>query len=127
VLEQAGPWVQMGGQLVVLGTGEPGMEAGFRHLADWFPGSDLLLVSSRSEPCGLTQMYAMKYGTLPLVRRTGGLADTVIDATPAALGDGAATGFAFMNATAQSWASRCAAPWASSASPSAGRRCGTAP
>ncbi|HYG88215.1 MAG TPA: glycogen synthase GlgA [Azospirillum sp.] len=120
VLQQAGPWVQMGGQLVVLGTGELGMEAGFRHLADWFPdsvgvrigydealshriqaGSDLLLVPSRSEPCGLTQMYAMKYGTLPLVRRTGGLADTVIDATPAALGDGAATGFAFMNATAQ--------------------------
>ncbi len=120
VLEQAGSWVAMGGQLVVLGTGESGMEAGFRRLADRFPGqvgvrigydealshcvqagSDLLLVPSRSEPCGLTQMYAMKYGALPLVRRTGGLADTVIDATPAALGDGVATGFAFMNATAQ--------------------------
>ena len=120
VLENAANWVASGGQLVALGTGEPWMEAGFRHLADWFPGSvgvrigydeslshrvqagsDLLLVPSRSEPCGLTQMYAMKYGTLPLVRRTGGLADTVIDATPAALHDGAATGFAFMNATAQ--------------------------
>lgn len=120
VLENATAWVAAGGQLVVLGTGEAWMEAGFRHLADWYPGSvgvrigydealshrvqagsDLLLVPSRSEPCGLTQMYAMKYGTLPLVRRTGGLADTVIDATPAALNDGVATGFAFVNPTAQ--------------------------
>lgn len=120
VLENAAGWLAAGGQLAVLGTGEPWMEAGFRHLADRYPGgvgvhigydeglshrvqagSDLLLVPSRSEPCGLTQMYAMKYGTLPLVRRTGGLADTVIDATPAALHDGVATGFAFVNATAQ--------------------------
>ncbi|HYH37786.1 MAG TPA: glycogen synthase GlgA [Azospirillum sp.] len=120
VLENAAAWVAAGGQLAVLGSGEAWMEGGFRHLADWHPGSvgvrigydealshriqagsDLLLVPSRSEPCGLTQMYAMKYGTLPLVRRTGGLADTVIDATPAALADGVATGFAFMNATGQ--------------------------
>ncbi|HEY0838384.1 MAG TPA: glycogen synthase GlgA [Azospirillum sp.] len=120
VLEVAGQWAAMGGQLAVLGTGEPGIEAGFRHLADWFPGKvgvrigydeglshrlqaggDIILVPSRSEPCGLTQMYGLKYGTLPLVRRTGGLADTIIDATPAALYDGAATGFTFVNCTAQ--------------------------
>lgn len=118
VLEAAGGWVAAGGQLAVLGTGEPWMEQGFRQLAAWHPGSvgvrigydeglshrlqagaDLLLVPSRSEPCGLTQLYALKYGTLPLVRRTGGLADTVIDATPAAVNDGAATGFSFGAAT----------------------------
>ena len=66
------------------------------------------LVPSRSEPCGLTQLYALKYGTLPLVRRTGGLADTVIDANPAASADGSATGFQFVNATGQElvWALR---------------------
>lgn len=127
VLEAAGEWVAAGGQLAVLGTGERAMEAGFRHLADWFPGrvgvhigydealshqiqagSDILLVPSRSEPCGLTQLYALKYGTLPLVRRTGGLADSIVDANPAAVGDGAATGFQFVNATTQelTWALR---------------------
>jgi starch synthase len=58
-------------------------------------------VPSRSEPCGLTQMYALKYGSLPLVRRTGGLADSIIDANPAAANDGSATGFQFVNATPQ--------------------------
>ena len=54
---------------------------------------------SRFEPCGLTQLYALRYGALPLVRRTGGLADTVVDATKAALADGTATGFAFDDET----------------------------
>ncbi len=103
-----------GGQLVVLGTGDKSLEAALLRVAGSHPqvagvhigydealahriqaGADVLMVPSRAEPCGLTQLYAMRYGTLPLVRRTGGLEDTVIDATPAALADGCATGFAF--------------------------------
>lgn len=85
-------------QLAVLGSGDPGYERFFRELADEYPGrvsvtigydnalahrlyagGDLFLMPSRYEPCGLAQLIAMKYGTLPLVRRTGGLADTVKD------------------------------------------------
>ncbi|CCC96392.1 starch synthase [Azospirillum brasilense] len=130
VLEAASQWIAWGGQLAVLGSGEPALEAGFRHLATWYPksvgvrigydealshriqaGADLFLVPSRSEPCGLTQMYALKYGTLPLVRRTGGLADTIVDANPAAVNDASATGFQFVNANVQelTWALRRAA------------------
>ena len=120
VLETIGEWVRAGGQLVVLGTGDAWTEAGFRNLHGWFPravgvrigydeplahriqaGSDVILVPSRAEPCGLTQLYGLKYGTLPLVRRTGGLADTVVDANPAAMKDGVATGFQFVGATPQ--------------------------
>jgi len=53
------------------------------------------MVPSRFEPCGLTQMYALRYGSLPLVRRTGGLADTVTDCSLEDLADGTATGFVF--------------------------------
>ncbi|MGH7093948.1 MAG: glycogen synthase GlgA, partial [Stellaceae bacterium] len=61
---------------------------------------DVVLVPSRFEPCGLTQLYALRYCALPLVRRTGGLADTVVNATPEALADGSATGFVFDEASA---------------------------
>ncbi|MBK7423253.1 MAG: glycogen synthase GlgA [Propionivibrio sp.] len=103
-----------GAQLAVLGTGEDYLEEGFRHAAAanpekvaafvgydeamahrFFAGADVLLVPSRFEPCGLTQLYALRYGTLPLVHRVGGLADTVIDATPGNLQSDSATGFVF--------------------------------
>ncbi|WP_137112514.1 glycogen synthase GlgA [Rhodobacter sp. SY28-1] len=103
-----------GGGLIVLGSGDPGMEAQVRNLADRFPGrvavrigydeglshrlfagADAVLVPSRFEPCGLTQMYGLRYGTLPVVSMVGGLADTVIGANPATLAAGAATGVTF--------------------------------
>ncbi|MEM7443419.1 MAG: glycogen synthase GlgA [Pseudomonadota bacterium] len=110
--------LQRDGQLALLGTGEQGLETGFREAASSAPsqvgavlgydeelahliiaGSDVVLVPSRAEPCGLTQIYAMKYGSLPLVRNTGGLADTVVNADAKAVAAGTATGFNFNLAT----------------------------
>jgi starch synthase len=103
-----------GGSLVLLGSGDADLEAGFAAAAISNPGrvgivigydealshlimagADVILLPSRFEPCGLTQLYALRYGALPLVRRTGGLADTVVDANAVTLAEGSATGFAF--------------------------------
>jgi starch synthase len=103
-----------GGKLALLGSGDPGLERAFIDASNRYAGSvgtiigydedlshliqagsDAILIPSRFEPCGLTQLYGLRYGTLPVVARTGGLADTVIDANDAALRSDCATGIQF--------------------------------
>jgi starch synthase len=107
-----------GGQLAVQGTGDPALEAAFTQAARAHPGkvavrvgydekaahqmmagADVILVPSRFEPCGLTQLYAFRYGAIPLVRHVGGLADTVVHTNPETLRRDEATGFIFETAT----------------------------
>ncbi|MBV1687361.1 glycogen synthase GlgA [Novosphingobium sp. G106] len=113
--------VGIGGRLALLGSGEAALEAGFHAAAVRHPGriavrtaydealshrmqggGDAILIPSRFEPCGLTQLYGQAYGCVPVVARTGGLADTVIDANVAALQAGVATGIQFDGVTIHS-------------------------
>ena len=106
-------------QFALVAEGDVGYEAGFRDLAARYPGrvsvcigyeesrahrllagADILLHPSRYEPCGLAPIYAMRYGTLPIVRRSGGTADSVVDAIEQSVHCETATGFAFERPTA---------------------------
>lgn len=112
------PWIEsQGAQIILVAEGENDLESGFLQAAQHLPqvavqvgydepsahrllaGADILLAPSRFEPCGLTHLYAMRYGTIPVVRCTGGLADTVIDGTASAHGDAGATGYVFQECT----------------------------
>jgi starch synthase len=106
--------VKQGVQLVILGSGEASLETALRKASIQYPGqvgvaigydeplahqieagADMFLMPSRFEPCGLNQIYSLHYGTVPVVRSTGGLADSVVDTTPQTLAAGSATGFCF--------------------------------
>ena len=108
-------------QIIILGTGEPtyekallmaqqeqpeklGLQIDYNesmaHLIE--AGADIFLMPSRFEPCGLNQIYSLRYGTIPIVRKTGGLADTVVDASEVTINSGSATGFVFEQANALS-------------------------
>ena len=120
VLEALPDLLDLGAQFAVQGSGDAVLEHAFRQAMAKRPGrvavrlgydegfahqmiagADAMLVPSRFEPCGLTQLYALRYGTVPIVRRVGGLADTVVDASDDNLRNDSATGFVFGPATAE--------------------------
>ncbi|MBE9561902.1 MAG: glycogen synthase GlgA [Proteobacteria bacterium] len=111
--------IKAGVQIAILGSGDKTLEMHLQRLAAMYPkqmsvtigydeelshqieaGANIFLMPSKFEPCGLNQMYSMSYGTIPIVRHTGGLADTVIDATPENIKNKLATGFIFERANA---------------------------
>jgi len=110
--------VEMPLQLVLLGSGDKSVEQKLLDFARLYPkkisvtigydeslahqieaGVDIFLMPSRFEPCGLNQMYSQRYGTIPIVRETGGLADTIEDALPKSIAKNTATGVSFKHAT----------------------------
>ena len=114
IAQSADDLVAMGGKLAVLGSGDAELVDALQAAASRHPGRigikvsydeplshlmqagcDAILIPSRFEPCGLTQLYGLRYGCVPVVSRTGGLNDTVIDANPAALAAKSATGVTF--------------------------------
>lgn len=113
LLEALSDFLAEGGQIAMLGSGDRRMELAWERAAAGSPsigvrigydeelahrmmaGGDAILVPSRFEPCGLTQLYGLRYGTIPVVARTGGLSDTVIHANEAAIRAGVATGIQF--------------------------------
>lgn len=114
VVQAAGQLIHDGAQLAILGHGEASIEHAFLELQERHPGQvrvrlgfdealahrllagcDMLLMPSQFEPCGLTQMYAMRYGCLPLVHAVGGLADTVVPWRTSKAEAGTSTGFSF--------------------------------
>jgi len=116
ILDTASNWIRNHNvQYCFLGTGDSNIEYQLTRLQAAFPknvavrltfsnelahkieaGSDMFLMPSRYEPCGLNQMYSQLYGTVPIVHETGGLADTIVDATEATIADGTASGFSFI-------------------------------
>jgi starch synthase len=122
LIEEAIPELMtLGLQLVILGTGEPATEERFKALRDRYPdkiglrigfdeglahriegGADMLIMPSQYEPCGLSQLYSLRYGTIPIVRKTGGLADTVVPFSQRKPNPDRATGFHIARHTADS-------------------------
>jgi starch synthase len=134
LVAQAGPLLlEQPAQLAILGLGDRDLETALLELATRYPGqvgivlgfdeglahlieagADAFLMPSRFEPCGMNQMYSQRYGTIPIVRGTGGLADTVVDCRPETLADGTATGFVFAEASAdavRAHVERCVRTW----------------
>lgn len=120
LLEIAPDLVKQGCQIVVLGSGETTLENSFKALAELYPaqvavtigyneplshqimaGVDMFIMPSRFEPCGLNQLYGLRYGTPPIVTQTGGLADSVTDSNADTLANNTATGFTMEEVNAQ--------------------------
>jgi starch synthase len=118
VLEVMDELMRLDIQFVILGTGDPDIQWSLQQAMQRYPdklsvhltfdealahrieaGADIFLMPSRYEPCGLNQLYSLRYGTIPIVRKTGGLADTVVDATPSNIESETATGFMFETAS----------------------------
>jgi starch synthase len=125
LLESLPTVLQEGMQMVVLGTGDADLQSQYSAAATSNPGqigvligydenlahliqagADAIVVPSRFEPCGLTQLCALRYGAIPIVSRVGGLADTIIDANAAAIAAGAATGVQFGPVTSENLSDR---------------------